>query len=199
MDPFPENILNITTIKHLIETSNININKKHGLLDKTLLHQAVCHNNIQIVKYLIDHGADLDQTDKYNSTPLHDACRNGDINTIKYLTKSNSNNYNLISLCELDNQIMMKPDTDKYTGIIRCLVESGADVNVIDKYGYTPLQYVARHDLDMVKLLLNYGADKEYLNLNNQTAAEIADDNFQDQIAEYIRSFELMPTKGVHD
>ena len=41
------------------------------------LHQAVLDNNLNVVKILITHGADIDLQDADSWTPLHAACANG--------------------------------------------------------------------------------------------------------------------------
>jgi ankyrin repeat protein len=45
---------------------------------ETPLHIAVKNGNREIVKFLLDNGADVNAGDKYEATPLHFACRNGD-------------------------------------------------------------------------------------------------------------------------
>ena len=45
---------------------------------ETPLHIAVKNANREMVKFLLDNGADVNVGDKYEATPLHFACRNGD-------------------------------------------------------------------------------------------------------------------------
>ncbi|OUM57241.1 hypothetical protein PIROE2DRAFT_33019, partial [Piromyces sp. E2] len=44
-----------------------------------------------IVKYIIDHGADINKENNDGETPLHFACTNGNENTVKYLVGHGAN------------------------------------------------------------------------------------------------------------
>lgn len=60
--------------------------------------------------------------------------------------------------------------------IIKTLLEHGADVNAVSKYGHTPLYIAARDNLPhMARVLLEYGADVNVRNgRENRTALEEA-------------------------
>jgi ankyrin repeat protein len=51
----------------------------------TLLHDAVGHNQLEVAKYLLDKGADVNAVTADGLTPLHMAAQNGNINIIKLL------------------------------------------------------------------------------------------------------------------
>jgi len=87
-----------------------------------------------------------------------------------------------------------------WLNIVEYLVDNGADINALDRTSCTPL-YEAAHDGQMatVKYLLDHGADKEHHNIFGTTAAMMAEQRGFDEVAEYIRFYELVPTKGVQD
>ena len=59
----------------------------------------------------------------------------------------------------------------------KCLLESGAQVNVIQRGGWTPLHQAAAHgNPEMVDLLLNYGADPAMKSDDGRTALMMAED-----------------------
>ena len=55
----------------------------------TPLHTACLKGNFEIVKYLVEHGANIHSTDKFNRTPIFYAIKSLDI--VKYLVKKGSN------------------------------------------------------------------------------------------------------------
>jgi ankyrin repeat protein len=101
----------------------------------------------EIVKILIENGADVNWKDNYYGISV------------------------LTNACIQTN--MIKKNTD----IPSLLIENGADVNIHDKYGRSPIIYVCRENIstyyDLVKLLLDNGAnvnDIQKYNNNNKTS-----------------------------
>ncbi|QDT64373.1 ankyrin repeat domain-containing protein [Calycomorphotria hydatis] len=96
---------------------------------------------------------------------LMDACEaiiDGDLQTLSSLVgtvipptyKTPSDNWNLLHLGLVSVQNLPHIDSIKY------LIESGVDVNAIDKSGWTPLHFAARtSDTDVVRALVSAGAD----------------------------------------
>lgn len=59
--------------------------------------------------------------------------------------------------------------------IVRMLVDSGANVNVVQHGGWTPLQQAAAHgNTELVRLLLERGAEKSARAENGKTALDLA-------------------------
>ncbi len=102
----------------------------------TVLHWAAYEGEVDVVKLLLDHGADIEaQTHEYD-TPLSLAT---------FHTSS------------VDDEQKRK----NHISIIKMLLEHGAHVNVQEKnYGFSPLYHaVSRGDVLIAQMLLDHGAD----------------------------------------
>ncbi|WP_054849042.1 ankyrin repeat domain-containing protein [Vulcanisaeta sp. JCM 14467] len=65
-----------------------NVNVKDPTYGMTPLHYAVLGNRLDIVKYLIENGADINARDNTGKTPLHFAAKNGYLDIVKYLIEN---------------------------------------------------------------------------------------------------------------
>jgi len=217
-DPFPNNVDCIKTVKTIIE-SNIDINKRYGMNDETLLHYATLADNFEMAKYLVESGATVNVKDNNLCTPLLNAATMGNIDMVKYLLDNGADVYAVDDRgftalhgaadhiydegvgddFKFDDPNHIIESNIKYVQIAKYLVELGIDVNLEDNDDMTPLHYAAKHNIQMVKCLLDSGANKgSKSDFNESTPAEIALLNGRQNIADFIRDYELVPTKGVH-
>ena len=68
--------------------------------------------------------------------------------------------------------------TDRYTKIVKFLLNKGADVNLQNYDGETPLHLAASYEMEyIVKLLLHYDADVNITNKKDETAVNTAKNN----------------------
>lgn len=59
--------------------------------------------------------------------------------------------------------------------LVKFLLESGADLNMVDDDGWTPLHYASRHgNFEIIELLLDLGADINIKNEKGYTALHYA-------------------------
>ncbi|CAB0028182.1 unnamed protein product [Trichogramma brassicae] len=106
---------------------------------------AAQYKHEEIVKLLLEHRADPNQSDREGSTPLHALA--------------------LPCLCEC-NQDWHTCDTRKPVDkFVKMLIDSGADIEARNRHGDTPLQSaVMRFDVALTKSLLDHGASLSSLN-----------------------------------
>lgn len=123
----------------------------------SVLWVATSINNLDIVKLLVKHGADVNHRTKTGSTPLRGACYNGNVDMARFLidhgadvhlTKENHDTNLMVSVCH------------KHLNIVTYLIdELHCDVNECDYYGRSSLyDAVTCGSLELVEFLLKRGA-----------------------------------------
>ncbi|CAF3477166.1 unnamed protein product [Rotaria sp. Silwood1] len=123
----------------------------------TILWAAAATNNFEIVKLLVEHGANVNHTTKTNSTPLRSACYNGNIDMARYLIEHGAD----INISKENNDTNLAVSVyRKHLKMASYLVdELGCDVNICDNDGRSPLyDAVNCGSLELVKFLLDHGA-----------------------------------------
>jgi len=87
---------------------------------------------------------------------------------------------------EKDDKLLGASET-AYLNVIKYLLKFGADINVKDMFGWTPLMYaVNSSDLETVKYLVEYGADIDIKNNNGFNALMLALDADYLDVANYL-------------
>jgi len=151
------------------------INKPFGRDGNTLLIIASQKGYTDIVKVLLDKGAEVDRPDSENFTALHAASEKGNADIVKMLLDKGANvNY-------LNGGIFTALYIASEVGnadIVKMLLDKGADVNSLNDEKFTAL-YIASINgyADIVKMLLDKGADVNYLNGGIFTALYVASEN----------------------
>ncbi len=113
------------------------INKPDNLdNDKTTLHQAAELGNPDIVKALLDRGANINSTDAYGLTPLHLAVLNKRLEAVQALLDKSAY---VNAQDSYQRSPLHHAAAGGYLAIVEALVSKGADVNAKSKFGYTPL------------------------------------------------------------
>ncbi len=139
-------------VKQLLEKgANVNIASHNG---RTALIEACQHDRIEIVKMLLEYGAGINTGDQKGVTGLLIACDAGRIDICRVLLE-NGANVNLCSGAALsENDESEDMDVMRYEGVnVSCLWIASQNGN-----------------LDIVKLLLENGAEVNITNHNDRTA-----------------------------
>jgi len=136
---------------------------ERGTVLNAALDQVPNHLTTRVIKQLIAAGANINTADESRrSTPLMWAASSGSLDAVQMLIRAGA----IIDAKDKEGKtaLMWTQIGSEYPGynpaIVKTLITAGADVNVVDTYGQTPLTMAAGADLfESVKLLLAAGAN----------------------------------------
>lgn len=169
------------------------ISHERRRMNNYLLHIAIIHRNFDIVKYLIDIGADLEVKDDFGSTALliatdeYDPEDEVDHDIIMLLINRGANIH-----AQTPNGI-----TPLYHAVIaddvnltKLLLDNGANINDIYFHNISLLHLASEHqNLDMIRLLLDYGVDPTILDREGRSAENYLMDMEDYELAKFIRNY----------
>lgn len=148
----------------------------------TPLWCAAVSGNLEVIKCLISHGADVNAVSDSGSTPVRSACFMTHMDIVSYLVENGADilkaNYNG-GTC-LINSIQS-------VELCTFLLEHGANVNAMDIQNKTALHYaIQEHRFRTTKLLLEHNADPHLRSRYNDDALQTACLKGAVQIFEYL-------------
>jgi ankyrin repeat protein len=123
---------------------------------------AAVANDLEMLKVALEGGANArNVTSRYDGTALIAAAHLGHAEVVKMLiaAKAPLNHVNNLGWTALMESIVLGNGGGNHTATLRALVEAGADVNIADRQGTTPLQHARRRGyVEMARVLENAGA-----------------------------------------
>ena len=149
----------------------------------TPLFAAVQKGNENIVKYLVEHDADVNHKNACGETSLFAAARRGNENIIKYLVEHGAD----VNEGIYGNTPLFAAVRKSNENIVKYLVDHGADVNHKNACGETSLFAAARTgNENIVKYLTEHGANINERDRWDKTPLHIAIDNKNEEIVKYL-------------
>jgi len=141
------------------------INDANG---QNLLHYAVSKEKaVDLILLYVSLGVDINAKDHEEYTPLPLA--------IDYFDEANAFDSQQVFVGNENNQSNEKEFEPNPYETLKTLVNNGAYLNSFNQYGYTLLMdCVTKDNPDLVRILLELGADKSIQNEYGQTAKDIA-------------------------
>ena len=177
----------LETVKRILQNKDIDINFQESESDyPSLLQHSVFHEKIDIVKYLIQQGAEYTFTSDGDSL-LKIASGRGNLELVKVLTAAiSSGNEELVNYL-LDQGADVNPKKDhfhqpvhhavmsKNIKLVKLLIKRGADIKAMDK-GYGTLLHAAvfSGNEEMLAYVLGLGFDINILDHRQRTPLDVA-------------------------
>ena len=150
--------------------------------NQTALHKAIDRRDkvsIDRVKFLLEHGADVNAQRDDLWAPLHLAFRAGELEVARMLLDHqadvNAKNDDGQAPLHLLSRLKAQQDEDDGSEDVKQLLERGANVNEKDKDDATPLHLASYYKrLEIVRVLLDGGANTDVENDQGKTPLQMA-------------------------
>ena len=171
-----------------IEIAKLLLENKVKIKDELLIaiKSPIVESRINIMKLLIENGANINYTDENGFNPLNIAIESGDMELTKFLI---TNGANVNSLIQDGVSLIGYAIAQNNMDLLQILIENGANVNYTngDSWADTPLKTASRLGLDnVVRILLTRNADINAVDMNGNTALHTAALNSQLSIVKLL-------------
>ena len=151
------------------------------------LHEAAYAGNLEEVRRLLEEGIAVDVLDPEGRTPLMWASFNGHTAVSALLLENGA----AINTRERNGRTaLMYASSGPFAGTVGLLLEKGADVNLQGTAeGFTALMTAAAEgQVEVVRVLLAYGADPDLEDVDGDTAESFATQNGHSQVVAALRT-----------
>lgn len=150
----------VEAVKALIQKgADINIRDENS---NNVLLYAGAEGLLDIVKLAIDAGADPKLTNRYGGTALIPASERGHVEVVQELLSRSGidvNHINNLHWTALLEAVILGSGGEKHQQIVQLLVDHGADVNIGDGDGVTPLKHAQQRGFqEIADILIEAGA-----------------------------------------
>lgn len=167
-------------------TLGINSQNENG---DTSLMLSVYESDLEAVKQLLVQGADVQIENNGGETVLFGAANQDDMKILRTIIDTG---------VDLNHQekyykqtALFTPAEVGHTAALRLLLKSGAEPNIKDKGGFTPLQWATQEkQLSAMKILISFGADVNNISKKGITPLMSA------SIAGFYKGVELLLSAG---
>ena len=156
--------------------------------------QGINDNCLQVIKLLLDHGANINQYDSTGDTPLLLAVEKGNLAIVQLLLQRSANvdQHNFFGDTPLHSVIRYR-NWACGQNMAQLLIDHGADVNLKTIHGNTPL-HIACHlgNFEAVKFLLKHNANISLQNNDGDTPLQVATKNSNHAIIDLLKSWRIV-------
>lgn len=148
------------TIARTLIAAGADVNAKDNNEDSPYLYAAAEGRN-GILRMTLAAGADLKSVNRFGGTALIPAAHHGHVQTVRILlgTAIDKDHVNKLGWTALLEAIVLGDGSGVYTEIVQLLVQAGANVNLADRDGVTPLQHAKQRGFnEIARILTSRGA-----------------------------------------
>lgn len=147
--------LNRIELARTLISAGANVNASDAKQDSPYL-LAGAEGRLEILKMTLAHGADLHSTNRYGGTPLIPAAEHGHVETVRTLIAAgvNIDHVNRLGWTALLEAILLSDGGTDQQEVVRLLISAGANVNLPDNDGVSPLQHADKRGYAEISALL---------------------------------------------
>lgn len=115
-----------------------------------------CANGVQMIKFLLDNGANINNADKYGNSLLITSAGIGRKEIVEELLQAGRNVNNVNAINSYGETALIAASKNGLVEICGLLLKNGADINIRDKKGFDALHYAVNClNKEVVELLLS--------------------------------------------
>jgi hypothetical protein len=175
-------------VEHLITKHPQDVNADGGYYVQPLV-AALAGEHFQTADLLHHNGAHPDVRGQSGRNPLHAAAFSGNLEVVRILIEYDPADINARDESGSTPLLWASGGHNFKDGsVLRLLLEHGADINVQNRLGWTPLHLASINGaLEVVRLLLEHGADVEVKGNDGKTALQEAAGRGYDKVVELLR------------
>ena len=147
---------------------------------------ALAGRHFQLAEVLHRNGSSVEPRGNYENTPLHSAAKYGELEMIQVLLDYGVDADAQNSYCRTPLSFASSGTHDE-PRVARLLIERGADPNIRDWRGYTPLHYTSREGkIELTRVLIEHGANVEAKDDEGTTPFDIASSQQREEIIKLL-------------
>ena len=147
---------NATEAARILIESGADVNAMDNISDSPYLY-AGAEGRLEILRMTLDHGADLASVNRYGGTALIPAAHHGHVETVRELlqTATDIDHVNNLGWTALLEAVILGDGGPVYIEIVRLLLEAGANAEIADHDGVTPLVHAKQRGYAEITELLS--------------------------------------------
>lgn len=158
------------SVNDILQSSDMDIDTPLNKKGQAALSLAVPHP--EMVKFLLKNEAIVDIQDSDEETPLWQASKMGNNESVELLIEAGAN----VNLAAQEEAPILVSIQNKTPDVLQSLISARADVNKANEHGETALILAtADEKTDFMQILMNAGADALHKTKNGHSAFEFAD------------------------